>query len=173
MLCKKLSHAAYRCRDANTTARFYVDVLGLKMSNILGSDHIPSTGEYDPHVHLFFELEDGSAIAFFEAPLGAGGVKNEEMPSWLQHFAFEVENLDALIAAKRMLEDKGLEVLGPVVHGEWFRSIYFFDPDGHRLELTVHLGTSEMKAAAERKAPEILARWNRTHSWSEENEAAH
>ena len=54
----------------------------------------------------------------------------------------QVESLDALIAAKESLVSKGISVLGPTNHGV-FKSIYFFDPNGHRLELAANTGTSE------------------------------
>src|SRR6476619_7215380 len=91
MLCKKLHHAGYRCKDARKTVEFYTSVLGLKFSHAMGEDHVPSTGEYSPHVHIFFEMEDGSSIAFFEIPQAPGEVKERTGPQWAQHFAFEVE----------------------------------------------------------------------------------
>ena len=107
MLCKKLHHAAYRCRDAAETVRFYTEVLGLKFTHVMGDDHVPSTKEYSPHIHIFFQLEDGSHIAFFECPKSAGNMKDLEMPEWIQHFAFEVENLEVLRKAKKNIEIKG------------------------------------------------------------------
>ena len=131
MLCKKLHHAAFRCRDARETVEFYTDVLGLKFSHAVGGDHVPSTGEYDPHIHVFFEMEDGSSIAFFEVPRGPGGMRDTTMADWIQHFAFEVADEDELEKAKAKLEERGLDVLGPVDHG-FIRSIYFHDPSGQR-----------------------------------------
>jgi len=61
MLCKKLHHAAFRCRDAAETVDFYTRVLGLKFSHAMGEDHVPSTGRYSPHIHIFFEMEDGTS----------------------------------------------------------------------------------------------------------------
>ena len=67
-----LHHFAWRCRDAEETRRFYEDLLGLPLSHIIRLDHVPSTGEYCPYVHLFFEMADGSSIAFFRAPFSSG-----------------------------------------------------------------------------------------------------
>ena len=33
---------------------------------MIKADHVPSTGEYCPYVHVFFEMRDGSYIAFFD-----------------------------------------------------------------------------------------------------------
>jgi catechol 2,3-dioxygenase-like lactoylglutathione lyase family enzyme len=165
MLIKKLNHAAFRCKDAAETVRFYTEVLGLKFSHALGDDYVPSTREYSPHIHIFFEMEDGSSIAFFECPKDPGNVKDLESPDWIQHFAFEVESEAALLEGKRRLESKGVEVLGPVDHG-FLKSIYFFDPSGHRLELTAWTADRAKYAEFEKDAPKVLELWNRTHDWS-------
>ena len=92
MLCKRLHHAAYRCLDAKETVRFYTEILGLKFSHAMGEDHVPSTGLYSPHIHIFFQMEDGSCIAFFECPNDPGSIKDMTSPDWIQHFAFKVES---------------------------------------------------------------------------------
>jgi catechol 2,3-dioxygenase-like lactoylglutathione lyase family enzyme len=165
MLIKKLNHAAFRCKDAAQTVKFYTEVLGLKFSHALGNDYVPSTRQYSPHIHIFFEMEDGSSIAFFECPKDPGNVKDLASPDWIQHFAFEVESVDTLMEGKRRLESKGVEVLGPVDHG-FLRSIYFFDPSGHRLELTAWTCDKAEYANFEKNAPQVLALWNETHDWS-------
>jgi catechol 2,3-dioxygenase-like lactoylglutathione lyase family enzyme len=165
MLIKKLNHAAFRCKDAAQTVKFYTEVLGLKFSHALGNDYVPSTRQYSPHIHIFFEMEDGSSIAFFECPKDPGNVKDLASPDWIQHFAFEVESVDTLMEGKRRLESKGVEVLGPVDHG-FLRSIYFFDPSGHRLELTAWTCDKAEYAKFEKNAPQVLALWNETHDWS-------
>lgn len=167
MLCKKLHHAAYRCKDARETVEFYTKVLGLKFSHAMGEDHVPSTGLYSPHIHIFFEMEDGSNIAFFEAPRDKGNMKDMEMPDWIQHFAFEVASAEVLHAAKRDLESKGIQVVGPTNHDEFILSIYFFDPSGHRLELTTRLAPAARDADFEKEAPQVLALWEQTHDWSQ------
>lgn len=166
MLCKKLSHAAYRCRDAKETVAFYTENLGLKFVQVMGADHVPSTQQYDPHIHIFLELEDGSCIAFFEAPNSPGGMKDEQMNSWIQHFAFEVADEEALTTARARLEANGVEVLGTTDHHGFFRSIYFFDPSGHRLELTRHTASTEMMEEAEREAYALLDVWDRNRTWA-------
>ena len=62
-------------------------------------------------------------------------LQEEEGEFPLQHFAFTVDEADIEQAAAALTE-KGIEVEGPVFH-EWMpaKSIYFFDPDGHELEL--------------------------------------
>jgi len=167
MLCKKLHHAAFRCVDAGETVRFYTQMLGLKFSHAMGEDHVPSTGQYSPHLHIFFEMEDGSAIAFFECPRDPGNMRDLESPAWIQHFAFEVESMEVLLQAKENLQAKGLEVVGPTNHDDFITSIYFHDPSGHRLELTVRTCGPERLKAFEEEAQSVLALWSRTHDWSQ------
>jgi catechol 2,3-dioxygenase-like lactoylglutathione lyase family enzyme len=167
MLCKRLHHAAYRCLDAKDTVQFYTDILGLKFSHAMGEDHVPSTGAYSPHIHIFFQLEDGSCIAFFECPKDPGNMKDLESPDWIQHFAFKVESMEVLLKAKQELMDKGIEVLGPTNHDDFISSIYFFDPSGHRLELTADTCDASMYPIFEAEAPKVLELWNETHDWSQ------
>ena len=166
MLCKKLHHAAFRCKDARATVEFYTKVLGLKFSHAMGEDHVPSTGRLSPHLHIFFDMEDGSKIAFFEVPKDPGNVKDLESADWIQHFAFEVDSMATLLQAKQDLEAKGLEVVGPTNHDDFITSIYFFDPSGHRLELTTNTCAPERLLEFEREAPAVLEMWEKTHDWS-------
>ena len=173
MLCKKLHHAAFRCKDAKETAKFYTNILGLKFSHVMGDDHVPSTKRYSPHVHIFFEMEDGSSIAFFECPNDPGNMKDMESPDWIQHFAFEVDSEKTLLDAKKRMEEAGIPVVGPTNHDDFLLSIYFFDPSGHRLELAVR---TERDAARLRQfevdAPKLLEVWDKTHDWSSRKEDA-
>lgn len=111
-------------------------------------------------------MEDGSSIAFFEVPKDPGNVKDMESPDWIQHFAFEVENVETLLKAKQDLEARGLKVVGPTNHDDFILSIYFFDPSGHRLELTARTAPADRAAHFEAEAPEVLALWEKTHDWS-------
>lgn len=167
MLCKKLHHAAFRCKDAGATTHFYTEVLGLKFAHAMGEDYVPSTGQYSPHVHIFFEMEDGSSIAFFECPRDPGNMKDLESPDWIQHFAFEVDSVETLLKAKADMEAKGIGVVGPTNHDDFILSIYFFDPSGHRLELTTRTCPPERLKEFEREAPQVLELWEKTHDWSQ------
>jgi glyoxylase I family protein len=161
MLVKSLHHVAYRCKDAKQTAEFYTKALGLKYKMAVSADTVLSTGEYSPHFHLFFEMEDGSSVAFFEVPESPEMGFDPNTPDWVQHLALRVDSLEDLLAAKKRLEDMGVEVLGPADHRICL-SIYFHDPSGHRLELTFPTETPEMTAAFQRAAPEMLEAWAKT-----------
>jgi catechol-2,3-dioxygenase len=79
----------------------------------------------------------------------------------VQHIAFEVEGEASLLAAKARLEAMGVAVLGPTDHGV-FKSIYFFDPNGHRLELAANTGADAELMELKRVAPLMLEEWSRT-----------
>ena len=167
MLCKKLHHAAFRCKDAHETVTFYTQVLGLKFSHAMGEDHVPSTGKYSPHIHIFLEMEDGSSIAFFECPNDPGNMKDLASPDWIQHFAFEVDSVETVLKAKADLIAKGVSVVGPTNHDDFITSIYFFDPSGHRLELTTRTCPPARYRIFESEAQGVLELWNKTHDWSQ------
>ncbi len=136
-MLQKLHHVAYRCTDARETVKFYADVIGLRFTHMITNDRVPSTQEWSPHCHIFFEMADGSFIAFFELPEApASHATDPNTPAWVQHLALEVKDEAALLEGKRRLEAHGVSVVGPHDHG-MCQSIYFFDPSGHRMEMTV------------------------------------
>lgn len=130
----QMHHIAYRCRDASETADFYEKLLDLPLAHVIVQDRVPSTQAYDPHCHLFFELADRSYLAFFDVATETE-VAQGSNPDWAQHIAMELATQEDLQAALERLQGAGVDVLGPVDHG-FIRSIYFYDPSGHRLELT-------------------------------------
>ena len=154
-------HVAYRCKDAKETVEFYHDVLGMDFQLAIAEDHVPSTGAYDPYMHIFLDAGNGNVLAFFELPEQPDMDRDHNTPQWVQHIAFKVATMDDLLNAKTRAEAHGLDVIGPTNHGI-FRSIYFFDPNGHRLELACNTGTPEQMAELKRVAPEMLEEWSRT-----------
>ncbi len=133
---KGLHHFAWKCRDAEETINFYEDILGLPLTHTIKNDYVPSTGEFAPYVHIFFEMADGSSIAFFE--LGDNKGIKTDADDWVVHFAMEVDTEDELVEWKDHLEKNGIGVIGPADHG-FIKSIYFFDPNNLRLEITVKM----------------------------------
>ena len=161
MLVKSLHHVAYRCKNAKETAEFYTRALGLKYKMAVSADTVLSTGEYSPHFHLFFEMEDGSCVAFFEVPESPEMGFDPNTPDWVQHLALRVGSMEELLAAKRRLQEMGVEVLGPADH-RICQSIYFHDPSGHRLELAYPTQTPEMTTKLRDSAEEMLGLWAQT-----------
>ena len=154
-----LHHFAYRCRDAEETLAFYEDLLGLPLVHIIRADLVPSTGEHCPYVHLFFQLTDGSCVAFFDLGDDIAALPSSNTPAWVNHLALRVGSLAEVAAAKIRLESAGIAVLGITDH-HFVKSIYFFDPNGIRLELTYETGPAEYLAEARSQAHGELAAWN-------------
>ena len=129
-MIKKLHHAAYRCRDSEETRRFYEDFLGLLLANTLEITE-SMTARKTQTLHTFYELGDGSCLAFFEAPDMPFDFKRQH--DFDLHIALEVDEpaLDAMLARGKA---RGIETRGISDHG-FVRSIYFRDPNGYVIEL--------------------------------------
>ena len=158
---KRIHHVAYRCKDTAQTIEFYQRVLNMDFQLAIAEDKVPSTGQPNPYMHIFLDAGMGNVLAFFELPDEPIMDRDRNTPKWVQHIAFEVEDLDALMAAKSHIEGQGIKVIGPTYHGI-FKSIYFFDPNGHRLELCANIGTPEQFAELKRVAPAMIEEWSKT-----------
>ncbi len=161
MSVKRIHHVAYRCHDAKETVEFYERTLGMAFLLAIAEDEVPSTGEPDPYMHVFLDAGMGNVLAFFELPNAPEMGRDQNTPPWVQHIAFEVESKAALLEAKTRLESQGIDVLGPTNHGI-FDSIYFFDPNGHRLELAANKGTPAEYEQLRSVAKPMLEEWSRT-----------
>jgi catechol 2,3-dioxygenase-like lactoylglutathione lyase family enzyme len=152
-----LHHFAWRCRDCEETRAFYEDLLGLPLVHVIRSDVVPSTGEHCPYVHIFFRMADGS-----HSPSSTSATTSRralaEHAAWVNHIALRVDSLAALRAAKARLEAAGIEVLGITDH-HIIESIYFFDPNGIRLELTVPTASAETTAPPRAEAHAAVEAW--------------
>ena len=130
-MIKGLHHNAYRCRDSEETRRFYEDFLGLPLAGTLDIKETMS-GRATNTLHTFYELDDGSYLAFFEAPDRPFEFKDQH--DFDLHIALEVE-LDALHEMFAKGKAEGIETRGISDHG-FIDSIYFRDPNGYVIELT-------------------------------------
>lgn len=158
---KCLHHVAYRCKDAQKTVDFYTKVLDLEYMMAVAEDRVPSTGENSPYMHIFFRMDDGSYVAFFELPDSPEMGRDPNTPPWVQHLALRVNDRETLLRYKAKLEAAGVEVIGPTDH-TICQSIYFFDPNGHRLELAWDTTTPEMAKKLVAVREQMMADWNRT-----------
>ena len=137
---KMLNHLAYVTHDVAATADFYTRVLGMELASTIFDDHVPSTGEDFPYFHIFFRMADGSTIAFFECTdLPPAAKSTHPAYDTFNHVALQVANQQELRSWYDWLKACGVDVLGPVDHKGMIESIYFHDPNGIRLELTVPL----------------------------------
>jgi catechol 2,3-dioxygenase-like lactoylglutathione lyase family enzyme len=135
---KGLHHNAYRCRDAEETRKFYEDFLGLPLAETLELKR-SATGRAVEAVHIFFELGDGSFLAFFEVPGMPFEFKTQH--DFDLHIALEVDSktLDAMFAKGKAAD---IETRGISDH-DFCRSIYFRDPNGYVIELTARVPEKE------------------------------
>ncbi len=156
-MLKKLHHNAYRCRDSEETRKFYNDFLGLPLVNAFQISETKS-GRATHTLHSFYQMDDGSCLAFFEAP---------DMPFTFKpqhdfdlHIALEVtpEDMHMMFAKGKAA---GIETRGISDHG-FIDSIYFRDPNGYVIELTAKKpGHDETVAKALLTARDKLDEWQR------------
>ena len=161
MLIKKIHHVAYRCINAKQTVEWYTKHLDMGFVLAIAEDEVPSTKAPDPYMHVFLDAGNGNVLAFFELPNSPPMDRDHNTPSWTQHLAFEVGTLAELEAQKTKLEEAGIEVIGVTDH-TIFKSIYFFDPNGHRLELSVNVATPAMTKALDDVKWDMFNEWDRT-----------
>jgi catechol 2,3-dioxygenase-like lactoylglutathione lyase family enzyme len=155
-MIKKLHHAAYRCRDSEETRRFYEDFLGLRLASTLEITE-SMTGRKTSTLHTFYELGDGSCLAFFEAPDMPFEFKRQQ--DYDLHIALEVDEsvLKSMLAKGR---ERGIETRGVSDHG-FVHSIYFRDPNGYVIELAAKMpGHDRAMDPATNGAREKLERWS-------------
>ena len=126
-----LHHNAYRCRDSEQTRRFYEGFLGLPLAGTLEIGETKS-GRKTETLHTFYQLGDGSYLAFFEAPDMPFEFKAQH--DYDLHIALEVDErtLQEMFARGKA---RGVETRGIIDHG-FIHSIYFRDPNGYVVELT-------------------------------------
>lgn len=158
MQIQKIHHVAYRCKDARETVQWYGKYLNMNFILAIAENEVPSTGEADPYMHVFLDAGNGNVLAFFELPTRPPMGRDQNTPAWTQHLALQVESVQALLEAKARLQAGGIEVLGPTDH-TIFKSIYFFDPSGHRLELAANTGTPKMAQLLDEAKWDMLNEW--------------
>jgi lactoylglutathione lyase len=161
MTIKKIHHVAYRCINAKETVEWYAKHLNMNFVLAIAEDEVPSTKAPDPYMHVFIDAGAGNILAFFELPNSPTMDRDHNTPAWTQHLAFEVDSLEELQAAKTRLEAAGIDVIGITDH-TIFKSIYFFDPSGHRLELAFNTATPAMAKALDDVKWDMLNEWERT-----------
>lgn len=134
-----LHHIALVCRDVGKTHHFYNDLLEFPL--VHAETHRAEEGGW--FKHFFYDLGDGSYIAFFKL-YDVGGLSGKEvrtgistglgLPIWVNHIAVRSDS-ERAAAAKARLQGEGLRV-DERDHG-WCRSLYVVDPNRNLIELTV------------------------------------
>jgi len=178
MKIQRMHHVAYRCKDAEQTVRWYAEHLNMDFVLAIAEDRVPSTKAADPYMHVFLDAGGGNILAFFELPTAPAMGRDEHTPDWVQHIAFKVDSVQILEEAKARLEAAGIPVVGITDH-TIFRSIYFFDPNGHRIELAADTATPEQMQQLDAVKWDMLTEWSRTRrapkhaAWMHASEFSH
>ena len=148
---QNLHHAAYRCRDSEQTRQFYEDFLGLPLVEAFPITTTMSDRETQV-LHSFYQMADGSCIAFFEEPTEPFDFKHQR--DFDLHIALQVEHttLEAMFAKGKAAN---IETRGVSDHG-FLDSIYFRDPNGYVVELTAPKGPAPFD---HNRAREALRQW--------------
>lgn len=134
-LPSRLHHTAYVTKDLEATRAFYEDVIGLPLSATwCETDHL--FGKDRTYCHVFFDLADGSSLAFFQfADPDDQAEFGPEMPaSPFIHIALNVDP-EAQKGIEERIAKAGIEAPNTYVleHG-YCRSVYVTDPNGMIVE---------------------------------------
>jgi catechol 2,3-dioxygenase-like lactoylglutathione lyase family enzyme len=154
-MIKGLHHAAYRCRDSEETRKFYEDFLGLPLAAALDISET-KTGRTTSVLHTFYRMDDGSCLAFFEAPDMDFDFKRQH--DYDLHIALEVSqgDLERMFAKGKA---EGVETRGISDH-HIINSIYFRDPNGYVVELTAKTpGHDQAMNKGHENAEQALRAW--------------
>jgi catechol 2,3-dioxygenase-like lactoylglutathione lyase family enzyme len=152
-----LNHVAYPTWDSQATYDFYTEVMQCKFLAAIQLDSVPSTGTATPFLHTFYGFSSGEAIAFFEVD-GLERPEHDPIPSWIRHLAVNVGSMEELLNWEVHLKDSGVEAVGVVDHDGTWQSLYVFDPNGVRIELTHQ--TRPLTESDASEGLEMLAAWN-------------
>jgi catechol 2,3-dioxygenase-like lactoylglutathione lyase family enzyme len=117
-----LHHTALISSDVERTVRFYQDVLGFPLTELIENRDYPGSS------HFFFDIGNGNLLAFFDFP-GLDVGPYAEVLGGLHHMAISVDP-DRWATLVERLTAAGVE---HEVHSGV--SVYFRDPDGARIEL--------------------------------------
>ena len=158
-MIKGLHHNAYRCRDSEETRKFYEDFLGLKLADAF-EIQTTQTNRATSVLHSFYEMGDGSFLAFFEAPDQPFEFKKQH--DFDLHIALEVEPS----ILKEMFskgKESNIDTRGISDHG-FIHSIYFRDPNGYVIELTAKTTALDENHPQPKNAHAVLKEWQANKS---------
>ncbi len=148
-------HLALNTDDMKMTIDFYVDVIGMKLVHALkvppGVGVGPGNRGNPPFEnlrHYFFDMGNDSLLAFFEMPKGAKQQGDRDALAAMQHVSFTM--LPAPFEAlQARLAEQDIDIIGPIEVLPGVFSVYFFDPNGIRLEASCQ--------PADGEAPNVVA----------------
>jgi catechol 2,3-dioxygenase-like lactoylglutathione lyase family enzyme len=133
-------HLALNTDDMKKTVDFYVDVLGMPLVHAMKVPPGLGTGPgnrgnppYEEIRHYFFDMGNDSLLAFFEIPPGKEPQGHRNAIGAMQHCAFVVTP-ERFADIERRLKRHDIAYIGPIPQLPGLMGIYFYDPNGIRLE---------------------------------------
>jgi catechol 2,3-dioxygenase-like lactoylglutathione lyase family enzyme len=151
-LARGVHHLALCTDDMKATVDFYVDVLGMPLVHAMRVPPGLGTGPknrgnppYEEVRHYFFDMGNDSLLAFFEIPKGSEPAGNRNAIGAMQHCAFTVTR-SRLRDIEARLKARGIDYIGPVPQLPGLVGIYFYDPNGIRLEFACQPEDGEQPA---------------------------
>jgi glyoxylase I family protein len=138
------------------THRFWTETMGLRFSWAITNLYIPSTGDYSPHMHTFYELGKQGNVAYF-------AIQTETMdpgPNWADHparfIALQAASVEELPQWKQRLLSAGVSVTEEFEE-DGRPALFFRDPEGHRFKITPPART--YTASDAQQAQQLVDRW--------------
>lgn len=137
-----IHHLALNTENMKATADFYVGILGMRLVHAMKVPPGVGTGPqnrgnppFEEIRHYFFDMGNDSLLAFFEIPKGAKEQGDRNALGAMQHVSFATtpRNIQRI---RDRLEAHDVSYLGPMEVLPGVFSIYFFDPNGIRLEVS-------------------------------------
>ena len=140
-MTRGVHHLALTTEDMKATTEFFVNIIGMPLIHAMKVPAGLGTGPnnrgnppYEVIRHYFFDMGNDSLLAFFEIPKGKEPAANRNAIGGMQHVAFVVTE-KRFYEIEQRLKDKGIEYNGPTPQLPGLIGIYFYDPNGIRMEM--------------------------------------
>lgn len=157
----KLHHNAYVCTDMEAVRQFYEEIIGFPLV-ATWAEQTDLFGKVRTYMHCFFEIGDGSCLAFFQF---ADEDDQKEFgpelpPSGFRHLAMKVDQATQ-DGIKARLDAAGItEPQAYILNHGYCYSLYVFDPSGLLVEFTVdHEDVEQINADKKKTAHADLQKW--------------
>jgi catechol 2,3-dioxygenase-like lactoylglutathione lyase family enzyme len=153
-------HYAFRVADMEKTRHFYEDVIGLPLIGCDVVDVDPTDNQPTHYIHTFFELADGSYLAFFQ-------YNNDKYPyyerkhSWSDHCACTVRDETAFWEIVERLKAENIPYF--LVEHPNCLSAYITEPDGGYFEIARPASFCADTIEGDEDPHEVLAAWLAEH----------
>ena len=121
---KGVHHAALICKDVEATIRFYQDLLGFPLVELV------ENRDYSGSSHFFFDIGNRNLLGFFDFP-GHDHPDFSETIGAVQHIALSTSP-EEFAAVRSRLDEAGVEYIGPDRGID--NSLYIRDPNGVGIE---------------------------------------